>query len=131
MVEAEGSVSLFHHSSDRTQEDSTATSHCPAGSTACPKIHILPWLGGRLRLSLSDNTVGATGFRISSCSFTGKLVFRLLVAVHDESVQEATWLAGIVSRLLCIFSFLANVVHGFFVGRVVVVEVDWGQIDVS
>ena len=73
--------------------------------------------------SLCDHSIGTTGLGICGSCLAGKLVFGLLVAVRDHSVQQAPRSSCIVTTLLCVVRFFGDGMLGFLVTRVVVVKV--------
>jgi len=76
-----------------------------------------------LRSSLNHHLVGSSSFRVGRRRLASELLFSLLVAVRDQAVQEASWLSSIVALFLGIIGFFGDIVDGFFVGRIVFVEV--------
>ncbi len=54
-----------------------------------------------------------------------KLFFGLLVAVHDQAVQEAAWLSSVVAFSLGVVRFFGDVVHGLLIGRIMLIEVGY------
>jgi hypothetical protein len=57
------------------------------------------------------------------------LVVGFLVAMHDQAVQEASWLTvGLFVVFLGILDLAADIGRGFFVGFVMLVEVRCGDV---
>lgn len=63
--------------------------------------------------------------RVGSGRLAGELVLSFLVAVQNQAVQKAAWFSTIIAVLLGVIGFFPNIIDGFFVGGIVLVEVDW------
>ena len=51
-----------------------------------------------------------------------QLLLRLLVAVRDKAVQEATWPALIMVSCLCLFDVAVQVAGSLIIGLLVIIE---------
>lgn len=83
-------------------------------ATHCPLLSVH-------KLLLTGSSVLVSG---AGCGVSGrKLLFSLLVAVRDETVQERAWSAGRVVFGLCGFNFAVEVAGGLIISIVVVLVV--------